>query len=466
VELLEASAQEKSSTEEQVDVSNIEHLFQRLNRQGTRLDGEELAYSMIKAYWPEIADRIDEIAQWRMPQARMVAIGVRAALAEALPERLPGVVGVSALRKIARDETDDRRALIRDFIEHRFQTACTQVDAWLRYNDKIGTAANLTGLLPVHVTSIAHGSPEIYLLLLCFAVRLLKEGAPAEDLQRWCRPMQALATLGHWFAKDKGRTANRVYVNCRDGLTIGNIRQALREAIEADEMGPVHSPAAVEAFIRLPDADLEKWNWWQLIEQKGRDDDGVPVAQKIWWSFLDFRGNRELLLYAQRAFLARRFSDYDPARRDLWESHNRPWDFDHLLANKYLYYRGGRFKDVCSQWGYSIGNFRAWPFEDNRSDQAETAADKIGSVPERLDDSFLLPEEECRFSGGDQVRHDEATARRFVETCRERLLRIYRTWYESVGVSDLIDSDGEATIASATESDTVVAAASLNQTPA
>ncbi len=49
-ELLEASEQEKTSGSDREDVSNIEQLFQRLNQQGTKLDGEELAYSMIKAY--------------------------------------------------------------------------------------------------------------------------------------------------------------------------------------------------------------------------------------------------------------------------------------------------------------------------------------------------------------------------------------------------------------------------------
>ena len=46
-ELLSPSMQEINN-DDQTGITNIEHLFQRLNQQGTRLDGEELIYSMIK----------------------------------------------------------------------------------------------------------------------------------------------------------------------------------------------------------------------------------------------------------------------------------------------------------------------------------------------------------------------------------------------------------------------------------
>jgi hypothetical protein len=165
----------------------------------------------------------------------------------------------------------------------------------------------------------------------------------------------------------------------------------------------------------------------------------TEIRRKSWEGFLGFRNNRELLLYAQRDFLWRRFQDYDPARKDLWEAHNRPWDFDHILASRYFYNRKDQrdYTRVCGKWGYSIGNLRAWPFEENRSDQDVTASDKIETDEQRID-SFLTKEEVKAFSGGDRSRNDEATAREFVANCRNRLLRIYREWYESVDVVRLL----------------------------
>lgn len=441
VELLEASQQERVANEGQEDISSIEHLFQRLNRQGTRLDGEELAYSMIKAYWPELADPIDRIARGRMPQARMVAIGVRAALAQDQKDRLPGVMGVSALRMIAREESDGKRKRIHEFIERRLERACSQVDQWLRYD----ADENPSGLLPVHLTSIALGSPDLYLLLICFAETLIEARAPADQLSKWRRPIQGLATLVHWFAWNQSRVANRVYSHCNDDLSLENIQIALREAVDQEELKPIHAPAAVDDFIAGLDVDFENWHWWKLIEGDGVEKD-IATRHKNWWAFLDFRSNRELLLYAQREFLAVRFKDYDPARKDLWKAHNRPWDFDHILASKYLYNQkdGGRYRLICNQWANTIGNLRAWPFEDNRSDEALKAEEKIAGDQGILAHSFILPSEEAGFSGGHDVRHDEATARTFAETTRARLLRIYKTWYESVGIDDLIVTDKEA----------------------
>jgi hypothetical protein len=41
-ERLDVSEQERHSANDREDISNIEQLFQRLNQQGTKLDGEEL----------------------------------------------------------------------------------------------------------------------------------------------------------------------------------------------------------------------------------------------------------------------------------------------------------------------------------------------------------------------------------------------------------------------------------------
>jgi hypothetical protein len=434
-DLLEVSEQEKASGSDREDVSNIEQLFQRLNRQGTKLDGEELAYSMIKAYWPDLEGPINEVADKRMPQARMVSLGVRAALAHAaltkdIKLNLPGSPTVSALRVIARTD-EEKRDVIQQFITHDLLSACVLVDNWLKYNLK----TNKSGLLPVHITSIAMISREVYLLLLHFAKRMVGK----EEPEQWKITVQALSTLVQWFAPEKIKVVNRVYARCRNEMTIGNIQLALKEAIDAGELLKPHTPEAVEAFVILPSDEIKDWHWGKLVQIDG-DLAATEACRNLWEGFLNFRSNRELLLYAQRDFISRRFRDYDPARKDLWEAHNRPWDFDHILASYYFYNRkdGTAYRGVCGQWGYTIGNLRAWPFEDNRSDQAETAADKIQGDPVRLDDSFLTLEEERAFSGADQTRGDEATARAFASNCRTRLLRIYREWYESVGVGKLL----------------------------
>lgn len=431
-ELLEVSQQEKQAEETRADISNVEHLFQRLNQLGTRLDGEELAYSLIKAYWPQLANPIDRIARGRMPQARMVTIAVRAALAQNKEERLPGTLGVSAVRAIARGR-GERKQIIYDFIEKRLEGTCDLVDRWLRYD----TATNRTGLLPVHITSIALNSPDVYLLLLCFADRLLATGGGDRSFPEWAKPMRALGTLLHWFSADKGATTNRVFAKCSQEMSLARVREALGEATQAGELCPMHTSEAVELFTRMPVGDLGDWQWWSLID-RGDGEEGRALRQRQWWGFLEFRENRELLLYTQRHFVTRRFPDYDPARKEFWDLHNRPWDFDHILASSYLYYGRGPFKGVCDRWAGTIANLRAWPFEDNRSDQAQPASAKIGSDAGRLADSFLTAEEESVFSLAESIQWEEAASRRFIEVCRMRLIRIYQEWYESLRIAEMV----------------------------
>lgn len=426
-EILEASMQEGSQGTEKEDISNIEHLFQRLNRLGTRLDGEELAYSMIKAYWPKIAPEVNEIAAGLMPQSRLFSLAVRAALSANEHKGLPGVVGVSALRNMVKNQSD-KFNLIQKYIKENLKPACAQVSDWLRYS-----ADKEAGLLPVHVTSIAQGSPELYLLLLTFADR-----TPAGSDTDWEPLLPGLATALHWFAKDKGKVTNRIYLACHEELSLKNIKRGISNAIEAEEMCSLHAPLEVDEFIQIPDKDLAAWNWGHLIEGD-KEEVGMAEREKSWRGFLNFVGNRELLLYVQRAFIAKRFPEYDPARRDLWEAHNRPWDFDHILAHKYFYNhkRDNTYMAVCAQWGNTIGNLRAWAFEDNRSDQYVPAICKIGENEMLLDASFVEAEEIPVFSSGDDVCKNEASARKFIEICRCRLLRIYKRWYSDSGIAQL-----------------------------
>jgi len=441
-ELLEISSQEKTTEGDANNVTNVEHLFHRLNQQGTPLDGEELSYSMIKAYWPELAAPIDKIAQQRMPQARMVSLGVRAALAQHNSDsrtNLPPHPAVRTIREIAAG--DRRKKAISTFIEERLESACDLVDEWLRYD---GTT-NSQGLLPVLVTSIAIDSRDVYLLLLHFANQLIEaKGAEAGLALR--QPMQALATVLHWFSSDKTRAANHIYHQCGQQLTLAKLSEALQSAIKAGHVHLIHSPKAVRGFLsgehdllRLSAKKLQEWRRGMLTH-RGENEAADLKRAKRWEGFLNvIYSQRELLLHAQRHFLARRFPDYDPARRDLWQSHNRPWDFDHILASKYVYNRkdNSPFRAVSAEWSYLIGNLRAWPFEDNRSDKCELACDKMAREQD-ASDSFVNSEEMDGFSTGDDVRWKKESAHAFIGVCRNRTIRIYREWYDSAEIARLL----------------------------
>ena len=440
-DLLVGSRQEAASSPERENISNIEHLFQRLNQLGTRLDGEELAYSMVKAYWPELAGPIDKIAK-QLPATRLISLGIRAALSTEEREKLPNGLSVSGIRAMAR-KNDEKTSRVYQYIKHELGHGCEQIAIWLRYHKD----GNPSGLLPVHIGSLALDSPDIFLLLLTFAKR------PTSDWEQagtgWPKFLQALVTLTHWFGKNKGIIANRVFAACANQISHANISGALEDALKAGDLRPVYSPAVLEKFLlegfptTPEDTRFKEWSWWQHF-QIGETDEAKQRRREQWEEFLGFRTQREILLFAQRDYINRRFHDYDPARKDFWKGHNRPWDFDHILASTYLHWQQGDFKPVCDQWVGTIGNLRAWPFEDNRSEQKQTANEKLGNYSEKQRQSFVNPGELPGFSGRDEVRWNPVAAYAFVTACSKRMLRIYAEWYDSVGVAELIPPKYEA----------------------
>ncbi len=431
-DLLDCSKQEVESTAERANISNIEHLFQRLNQQGTRLDGEELAYSMIKAYWPELAGPIDKIVK-PMPASRLVSLGIRAAVAGKSSESLPGALGVSQIRKLA-GKDDETTTLVRDYISHGLEEGCQQLRCWLAYDPR----QNQSGLLPVHIASVAHDSPDLFLLLLKFAKRPVADWAIPESER--ARRLQAMITLVHWFGRDKSTVAQRLYAACVEVISLANIQRGLADAYAEGLLRPIHSPDSVEAFFNeLPETSILTWNWGQL----GHGDQTEESRKKIWdqWGeFLWFRGQKELLLYSQRDFIHRKFNEYDPARQDFWKGHNRPWDYDHILAKTHVQGKQGAHRPSCNEWVDTIGNFRAWPMEDNRSDQAKTAHDKLSGPDnaQKRQDSFVEEHELQAFSNDSGTTRKPEPATAFIKGCRARMLRIYREWYESVDVGQLI----------------------------
>jgi hypothetical protein len=246
-----------------------------------------------------------------------------------------------------------------------------------------------------------------------------------------------LITLVKWFGGDASKLAKKIY-SIGNNITITGLREI---AHDKEIVGIIHTPSELSDFLKLPSDNVEAWRFWTLIQDV--DEATQNNKQQQWWSFIcNLRSQREILLYAQRAYLRHRFIDFDPSRKDLWEEHNRPWDFDHILARKYADNKKSNndYLQFCKEWRDSNANMRAWPFEDNRSDQYEIASSKIQSE-DVLRDSFVDKTELDGFSKGPTVISCEKDALAFATSCIRRLVRIYKAWYESFGLDVLLQDD-------------------------
>lgn len=424
--LVHATRGETSRPPVMLENSAIEHLFQRLNRQGTRLDGEELAYSMIKAYWPQVARPIREMIVRRMPASRLVMMAARAALTPPGASQLRGPLSVSDIRRLATDRDEDATRVV-DFIEHRLRPCCEWIENAMLFDPQ----SHPNGLLPVHLANIARSHPDVYLLLLCLADRCLSD--PNSESMESLRPtLFALVCRMAWFASDSHLTAHQVLAVCNGTVSTELIRQAMDHAEKEGWLLKLPDPDHVSFFLDIDDHDIESWSWYTPIHGDG-EQPGVDLRQRRWGGFLQCLGNKDLLLYAQREFIARKFPDFDPSRRDLWEGHNRPWDFDHLHAKALVHNKkaDNRYQHFLKQWLDTIGNLRAWPFEDNRSD-SDTPADAKIVTSAQLTDSFLTDCELPAFSMGRKPLSDETAAREFGKACRDRMIRIYEQCWNQI----------------------------------
>jgi hypothetical protein len=450
--LTSRSAQETEVSDQQngrENISNVEHLFHRLNAGGVRLEGDELTYSMIKAYWQDVEEPIKAIATRRMPEARLFALAARVALAATRQsisyrsdQRIPGPISVSDIRRLAHDRSRrEQQKHVHDFFVMENDTGLAAViriiEDWL---GPMGTDENDIGLPPVLKTSIARTSPEVYLLLMWLARRVLQDPNhdrnSDEQREALRKRIVGLTTALHWFGEDKRRAAQAIAASL-DSKPVepASFNNILTEAYEVDRRVGVYRPLPpqrLEELVVLPDElTFEAWRWYKLVAN------GDENARTRTWPFLQrVKECRELLLYAQRAYIMRRF-DYDPARADMWEQHDRPWDFDHILPSAMTYYQTVPNKEALNEWVHCIANLRACPMEANRSDQKEAPDQKL-SDPKLLADSFIDEGEEIEgFQRGYQGMSQGKDGLAFVRAAKCRLMRVYRQWYDTLEIGIL-----------------------------
>lgn len=217
-------------------------------------------------------------------------------------------------------------------------------------------------------------------------------------------------------------------------------------------------------------AGLQKWSdhsireLWQAPTSSEEDSDQLDERYRAAWT--DFLNRiwadrrRRLVLFAQREWMVRWFPDYDPTLPDQVEDMNRPWDYDHIHPQNYVAGRHNVPK-VIRDWHNSIGNLRAWPLECNRSDSDTSPSKKFCELSNLERKRYGMENEqherEASFVGADEwvdweqsVPDDLAVRylaypdkygeyrKTLVRAITTRFCRIYREWYETLMLGDLM----------------------------
>ena len=398
------------------EITALETLFYRLNTGGTQITSDELSYSAIKAYWHDIEDlKIKEenrrvidirntIALESMPPEKLAMLVFRLALINT-DKPFQGNIKIAKIRELSPENKKGneknskyQEAVIE--IYKKLRDIMRKIDIWLGVNDNND---NIDYTPKILRTSIARGSSDIFLLLMYFADK-------AEIIDP--RIMRGLAFYLHWFAIDKKKCAEIVLKEVKEtgNVQASTIDNALYSAMRQNFLLYPYTPTEVSQFMSIKDD--KNWRPWS---------DGN--SQKPWWNFWDkFIYQKECILYAERKYLNSHFKRYNPARKDLWESHNRPWDYDHIVPQEWMYNkRNAPYLEYCKAWKDYNGNFAAISFTSNRAKSNSDNFEEYQNNPNLLFDPALIKKHHIN----NNITRTQEAATKFAEIVYQRSCSIY-----------------------------------------
>lgn len=333
----------------------IELLFNRINTGGTSFSQDELAYAVVKLYWPEIKEINQKVAYRCTTEARFAQMVFRMYNIHSTGGKysLSGEINAKHIRKYKHEES---QGFINDVVNAynngEIAKIQDQIDRWL-----IGTGNDR---LPYIVrTEIANRTPEVYILLM----RLAKYRVCGNKFVHLSDDYVRGLALYLYCFKRKDRGVGLLYSTIVERAEKG-------EEITEEEVSKILSDYTDISFFQTID-DMSVFKGFKV--EMNADWNLNNFNQEQYFetvrNFFSFNSAQSfmMLLVALRKFYLSYFPDYNPAQRVLWGEDNRPWDRDHIVPNEWQYNRRGEWKNFIKEWIDSSGNRADIPFEVNRS---------------------------------------------------------------------------------------------------
>ncbi len=402
----------KKTTSEETDQTDLEILFQRLNTQGTRISNEDLMYSAIKAYWPDIKARNEELAEGLMSPQNMIHILFRFCLSEINSDhsdsyKIEPPLTIKKIRNLSK-ENEASRNKIKKLILSDETNKCISKLRELSNSEKVPEYA-----IPKYVfMRIVKDNPD----LVIFALYIIKNHKINDDQTK---DFIGLFLFLYWFVLNRNETINTLIQKCRTSNDpIMAIREGIAELTYEKKIRIVYSPDAIKQ-------SLESLLDEPFIQSK---IGGLIVGKFITTFFWKPQQNtvcKTFLLYAQREFLAENFKFFNPADTIAWEDHNCPWDYDHIYpqdeVNKNFHVE--EFKEKANFWLWCMGNFAAIPYEQNRSKGGAVGDNEYYSKNKK---SLFYDED---FANISKETDEKKRANEFGKIAFGRMIKIYEECY-------------------------------------
>lgn len=436
-------------------------LFVRLNSGGVVLGGEELIFSLFKSAFPLAKDAVEDCASGFMAPSKLFGLLVRLANASTAPEKLSRPVSLRDFKKDIGNPDSPLRTALEDLVhKERAHAPCEAARLMDRARAILcGTEGNTPDFcLPqAAATRTVSASPDIFLALLYW----LKQGGDvtlgSEEHQNLLGRFTALSWFLPGNAKAKQETLREWVVNAGNDAATGMWSvDCLRVLfIRKDLVVPVFpAPEQVESLLlggvlnvenpdyqKIPNfAAAEFWQGYAFLPATDGETDATR-EQRIKSNLISFinvvRSNRNMLLFAQRGYIRKRFRSFGQWEITLKDT-NCPWDWDHIYPSAY---RLWDVNEVYRNWHNTIGNARIEGLSENRRDGSNAPTKKLGfedawknsAVSESLWNEMKLLE------GKDTDIKNPATAKQICSIVLKRLASIYEEWHRELRIGSLME---------------------------
>jgi hypothetical protein len=418
-------------------------LFVRLNSQGTKIEGEELIYSIYKASFPNSKKLVESVGCGFISPSKVINLVSRMAWSEMEKGNYPYPMNVNEFRK---------RIHNKRFVQHLNKMIGDENNSLASklFNKaiEIFLSKGDIEIPPVLVKYIISNSSELFLMLLQWLKLHDKQDIDKNEKLKIIASFTALS----WFSRDNTKYVREIWENIiSDNFWSKKILRLPFFKKDDYIMYPLVQPSILREFL-LDEIVTKRITWDNLYTRKdnvitekyknilSKDIEKTEIEDyinDIWGNFISkLVDNKAMILFSQRKYINDNFGDFNQI--ETLEDTNTPWDWDHIYASSWVY--GKHYiDDNVRFWTYKIGNLRALSLEDNRSEN------NILSPQERLNDesirnsSFVKDEWAYWKEITGRINDDKKDIKNHLCAILNRMCNIYEEWYNVLHVGDLFD---------------------------
>lgn len=407
-------------------------LFVRLNSAGTRISGEELIYSIYKAHFPQLKDLVEKIGASYIAPSKVISLFSRISACEQNEfKQYQKEFTIQNFRKKMAES--DFKDILKKNIELEAKIIIEQAIEILVNED--------TSFPKILLKQIIVSNSDLFFVLLIYIKKYGFENLNNKEKNE----IAATYLYILWFNKDAKKVANGLFSIFSLEENKISWKSFLELLVQQNLILPVVNPTLLRSnlinilvnnkvdsdhIVTIKDKKLLSEEMISLLK-KSEDENSTfenwnLLISKIYW-------NKSLLLYVQKEYLNQKFKEFN--QFESIDDTNRPWDWDHIYPNSWVYNNKG-INPLVRSWVNCIGNFRALSYDDNRSEsnhvspkvRFESDNNKIDSFINDNDFTYWnqIDNEFWRVKNDD---HHQVTI--FLNAVINRMINIYENWFNN-----------------------------------